>query len=1043
MSLFDFYTETKIIQIISEKEKLDKKTSEFEIRFRGLNDGQNISDELFDNLMNHEEWFKKGSKTKETILSHIPNKKEQYRTRHINNGNGTQKNSIIKTQISNCILPEFNVKISLSSEIETNKKISNENGVKFVYRFIKRTSMISNDGNWRFDFSKVCELNDIFDDDTISLNAWYKKCKKLDKYDRNELELEYVGNSPANKMFVELTEILSLLLPIFEIENKKLKEFVKLPLNKLPTINVYPLDNNKINFILNQNGHWFVSNKIDGERVLVQIKNKDGKIQVNIKDYYTKKQIRDPFYITGFSTGLLPIVIEAEITKKLNTEISFADIVKKTNTIAGGKNVGDYNYSDIEFIVCYDLLAFSGIGGLDKPYGARYTKLCEIMSKISLPLSKNNDYDIFAKKLYKLGENIKITKEMKTTFVSPIDILLNSKNKYLTDGLIISSCNDFYKTRNNFKWKPKILTSIDLLVKIRNVDEKEKMIYLDLYAGCSTEHQKISYLVKSPNHKITKFDKNYRKYFGNLYKWAYYFPIVVNEVITENAEPLKMEYTEIIRENILNFNGIYTENKKYILKIGGAKIYNDCIAEFIYKNDEDNIWNFDKSISSWHVLRIRDDKTYRYKIGDAQFGNNIKVVVDNWNIIKSNEEFEIEKIHSTLNTQMQNNPSNLPQNPNNLPQNNRPNFPQNNGPQNPNNLSQNNRPNLPQNNGPQNQNNFPQNNGPQNPNNLPQNNRPNLPQNNRPNFPQNNGPQNLNNLPQNNRPNFPQNNRPNLPQIRDICEVEKLNNIISEHLCEYCNPNTNYLLELGYKSSFYLKNWNAAGIKNATIIENQDLDQSKYSKFRGKVITINGNVKKDRLSVILKDSYFNTKLKDSFDIISIQHSLCHYCEEPTILTKLFGDISTMLRTDGILILNGMDGNKLFDLLNGTDFGQQYKLGYCNITKLYKEKNIKKAGQKIILDTDPITKEKRNITTNLINFDSILEILTGSEKFTIIEDCNYTTALSHCNITLNPEEIDVCNIYRFMVLKRNVSTIAKQSRKKLEYRDETNVIKSIV
>lgn len=167
---------------------------------------------------------------------------------------------------------------------------------------------------------------------------------------------------------------------------------------------------------------------------------------------------------------------------------------------------------------------------------------------------------------------------------------------YNVDGLIFIPEHESYPIKGGtwnllYKWKPMEYNSIDFLVKIKQNKDNKDII---------KPYIETSKLVPK---KIRQY-KILELYVGGFKDGEY---------VSKIFEP----FNEI---------NIFLDNNNKMMTIHNEEILNDTIIEFVY--DELNIFK-------WIPIKVRYDKTEKYKNGENMFGNNEKVAINVWNSIKN------------------------------------------------------------------------------------------------------------------------------------------------------------------------------------------------------------------------------------------------------------------------------------------------------------------------------------------------------------------------------------------------------------------------
>ena len=183
-----------------------------------------------------------------------------------------------------------------------------------------------------------------------------------------------------------------------------------------------------------------------------------------------------------------------------------------------------------------------------------------------------------------------------------------NKLNFITDGLIFTPINEKYPINGGtweylFKWKPENLNSIDCLIKVvknKNIDVK---LPYTLYNKV-VQYKKVKLMV-SGYREIYNKNMNKRE----------------KKCIPVEFKPFSEE--EQVANVILENDLMYAIDEQNDLK---EVIEDDQIVEFVY-DKSDNIFQ-------WKPIRVRHDKTLKYKEGFTMYGNYEKVANDIWKSIK-------------------------------------------------------------------------------------------------------------------------------------------------------------------------------------------------------------------------------------------------------------------------------------------------------------------------------------------------------------------------------------------------------------------------
>lgn len=196
-------------------------------------------------------------------------------------------------------------------------------------------------------------------------------------------------------------------------------------------------------------------------------------------------------------------------------------------------------------------------------------------------------------------------------FESINNLLDNSKNlQYNTDGLIFTPINEAYPLNGGswyslFKWKPESLNSIDFLIKI------VKNNHLDTILTEKVNDKFIKY--KQCNLMVSGFREIYN-----------------NSIKKREKKCVPVEFKPF--NEVVQIANIVLEDEKIYAydELNNSKeiIEDDTIVEFRYDLYETN------ELFKWKPIRIRHDKTLKYKNGNTMFGNFETVANNIWKSIK-------------------------------------------------------------------------------------------------------------------------------------------------------------------------------------------------------------------------------------------------------------------------------------------------------------------------------------------------------------------------------------------------------------------------
>lgn len=508
-----------------------------------------------------------------------------------------------KTNLNNIYSPNNNVKISLNSEKNITGKPKTEPKYDF-FRFKDRMSYVSRNKLWQYDFTKVYELVNVKDPGI--LKPWIDNIMKGNaKPLRNEFELEYLHDPSKNmtpqliqQAFIDelviINEKLGFSQTIFD-DKGKLDVFAQLKtllpsrlrnksLNTITVKNGIAKSTGNLtysNLALLLNGKYAITEKIDGQRVLIFIN--DGKC-----------------YLIDLSNGVTDTGISVD--KMYNNTLLDAEFVSLAAQ-ESDKRPGDAKASresDKCMIGVFDVLVDKGVNvTMDKSLSERLaripTKLFDSFKSVQINVpggTKMTCLSMFAKQ-YHFPKNQK-------EFYDAVKKINETKFPYNLDGVIFTPTEDSYYTGTSLKWKPSQMNTIDFLVRITNVDTKTRKITLNLYVGVTIRDFIAKRMRRQPD---------FFKIFPQYNEKSYYFPILFTPPDAKSdIYTCELEYDSVSSDDV------YT--------VGGIPIRDNVVIEMSYRGE------------TWVPVKYRDDKTVIYQTQGRDAGNYWHIAYNVWeNII--------------------------------------------------------------------------------------------------------------------------------------------------------------------------------------------------------------------------------------------------------------------------------------------------------------------------------------------------------------------------------------------------------------------------
>lgn len=500
------------------------------------------------------------------------------------------KHKIIeKKNIDKYDLEEYDIRFSLSKEeetpvsksspSETKKNQSFMTDKKKIYRLKRRCHIKTPDNMFYIDLTsvKTAELNNFRQMDIKNINEEYEI----------EIEYNYESKSKHEEIFDKLFNYINIIAKLLKRNvQKSIKNEIYEKYKELTKIN------KNYQEILKQ-------------PITFHSKNLNPTNDINISSGYG---------VSPKADGLKCILfILSSDKKEFNGNIYLID--NSLNIIKTKYKLDDWNNTIIEceyisennMILLYDILFQKGndIRNLKYIEGNlnRIQYLIEFNKSINKIINQEDKNAIFVEiKEYLYGDIIQDINK----------IWLNRESyTYKIDGLIFFPLNKTYNDSIILKWKPNEYNSIDFLIEIEKNDDGKDRLY--------------PYIIRNEYGKNDV--KQYKKMFlyvgaksGKDYKPKQFSPYSNDEKNDEvnNANVLLDENDKMLAYDELH--NLYTE------------IYDNMIVEFIYdKNDK---------LFRWKPVRVRYDKTERYKNGENVFGNDEKIANDNFVAIINEVNFE-------------------------------------------------------------------------------------------------------------------------------------------------------------------------------------------------------------------------------------------------------------------------------------------------------------------------------------------------------------------------------------------------------------------
>ena len=537
---------------------------------------------------------------------------------------------------------DYNIRIEKSTEkildLDTQYKII-DNPNKF-YRYKKRYSFESIDSNFRIDIS-ITKNSPNHDDTKKGIMGYssFRESNVLNKPNNFEIEIEYLPQSEiiSNKKMNESEKIDKLTNNFLSNINHILKyiQNTDFPMSITTQNNIFDkyvksflIDNSNKNIIFTlprNKKNFFLGADTNVLRAENLIKKEDLDHDFN----YINDKYPNDYAVTVKADGerVLIFIDNDGYIYLINNRIDFKDTGLRVDKDVGNTLIDGEYLEDTNTLLAFDLLFYNSIdyrtrilfrlGSQDLSLPeSRYEKLSLLIEKFKIMKKKyasnyKSSFIISLKKHYFPVVEKKDILKLSSELWNKRDINLN----YNIDGLIYTPRNEQYhnvnngfRWKNNLKWKPLKLTSIDFLVHIKKDQENRDFLKPFRFYDEKTKGYKIKYYKTA----ILKVGQRV----GKNYMARYFNPITGSEY----------------REGMDCFIArIFTDNNKKIYannELEGTKeeIQDGNIVEFIY--NKQNSSGFE-----WEPIRIRHDKTEILKRTGSisSTANDIQIATSIWN----------------------------------------------------------------------------------------------------------------------------------------------------------------------------------------------------------------------------------------------------------------------------------------------------------------------------------------------------------------------------------------------------------------------------
>lgn len=552
-----------------------------------------------------------------------------------------------KVRIKDVEIKDFNLKLSLSKEEELDvDKIGKINNALY-YRLKNSYNIISSDNKFRFDISAVKSVKG-------EKGTLFKQLDIFNKPPVYEIEMEYIGGAINGKkeldnvidiFYQNVRMILSVIQDNELIISQIIETTVKSTYNKLASkmqnmelykiervsnpwvvspVTLHPINISQLG-VPNIIEGYSVTYKADGLRYMLYIMDIKDDPVLNGNVYLiddTGTQVRRTGYKAVDWAGS---IIEGEWISDLGLYLAYDILIAKNN---------DIRELPLQLAKTSDKTRTSYLNRCIKDINAtkgRFTDdaMQPLFTNVNVSANEENDR---LKMMPKLEIKQHLTSNKKNEIFRLVTELDNIKNtlEYNIDGYIFTPSEEGYpknigRWNNLFKWKPPEQNSIDFLIKIEKVHGTNDDLVLPLLK---------THINSRKDKKTTDIEEEVKQY-----KTLILFVGAAQEVYDTQKKmwikttgpmefnPYNLEYEEAKKYNrariVLNKRGKMTfldESNVW------QEIHDDTIVEFVYDTDLNEDFR-------WKPIKLRHDKTVKYKNGESIFGNYVTIANNNWESI--------------------------------------------------------------------------------------------------------------------------------------------------------------------------------------------------------------------------------------------------------------------------------------------------------------------------------------------------------------------------------------------------------------------------
>lgn len=512
-------------------------------------------------------------------------------------------------------LLNYPVRVCISDEqITENAEFKLLNDVEFPkeYRLQNRISVYTEDNMFRIDFTSV----------KFGRGRTFKQSNVIHSFPCHEIEIEFIGTSKSNKdeIFATFIKNIGLILSIYYRTSILLTNTLKKEV----------LDNYKL--------------LITTDEKLKKSNRKDNKYRnkklYTYKDFITAKPVtlhRDNIRKTqgvynilknngvtykADGSNMLLYVVPPEVVASVNVGSGNLFLIDSNfNVIATGITLSGWDNSIIEgeyindgrLFCAYDMLYAKNLDirnkqleSFNKEQTSRLTYLKDFIKELNEDEDVKNAPINIIEKTYLFGNDSEIFAKAKQLWDDRKSL------PFHVDGLIFVPANEPYPNKAGtwtrlFKWKPPRLNSIDFLVEtVKGANKRDKLFpYVEVF----------------DDEKDVKMDQNAVTQFKKL---KLYTTGTADKFNRRTGKMNRRPFPKLFKEVDIPINNQGQIISKDPLTGLQVEITDDTIVEFSYN---------EKQRFSWVPIRVRHEKTTRYRTYNDNFGNSYNVALDIWKSI--------------------------------------------------------------------------------------------------------------------------------------------------------------------------------------------------------------------------------------------------------------------------------------------------------------------------------------------------------------------------------------------------------------------------